>query len=64
MKNYYFVSFKWYDSTIFCSNIVLAESKDVVEKHYTEKYGWCSVHDIQCYELEEAKRKGMPIIKL
>lgn len=64
MKNYYFVSFKWYDSTIFCSNIVLAENKDIVEKHYSEKYGWCSVRDIQCGELDEAKRKGMPIIKL
>ena len=63
-KHYYFVNFKWYDSGIFCSNIVLAENKEIVEKKYTEKYGWCSVRDIQVGELKMAKDKGMPIIEL
>jgi len=63
-KNYYFVSFKWYDSGIFCSNIALAENKEIVEKYYTEKYGWCDVRDIQCGEIDISKEKGMPVVEL
>lgn len=63
MKNYYFVDFKW-DDVVYCSNIVHAKTKEEVERYYKEKYGWCSVRNVQYGELEIAKRKGMPFIEM
>ena len=64
-KNYYFVSFSWYDSGLFCSNIALAENKEIVKEYYETTYGWCSVGDVlNVDEIKEAQKKGMPVIEL
>ena len=61
-KEYYYVNFKWCE-TIYCGNIVHADSIETVEKEYS-KYGWYCIREVQCGEIEMAKRKGMPIIEL
>ena len=62
MKKYYKVSFK-YSENVFCSNIAHADSMEAVEAHYS-KYPWFNVDDCLDYELESAKRKGMPIVEI
>ena len=62
MKRYFKVTFR-YSESIFCVNIAHAESHDAVPVHY-ERYDdvWIE-DDIPPYELESAKRKGMPIVE-
>lgn len=63
MKKYFAVSFKKSED-IYCSNIAHAESIKAVEAHYSLKYGWISVKECKKYEIEEAIRKGKPIVEL
>lgn len=58
----YKVSFEYSDG-VFCTNIAIAESEEAVRKQYS-KYPWVSVRECADYELEEARRKGMPIITI
>ena len=60
---YYKVDFKW-SETVFCSNIVYAETAEAVYAHYSEKYEWVSVDECSEHEVESAKRKGMPIVEI
>ena len=62
MKKYYKVSFQ-YSESVYCSNIAHAETAADVEAHYS-KYAWYSVKEAASYEVEEATRKGMPIIEV
>lgn len=62
MKKYYKVSFQ-YSESVYCSNIAHAETAADVEAHYS-KYPWYSVKEAASYEVEEATRKGMPIIEV
>lgn len=62
MKKYFAVSFK-YSENIYCSNIAHAETAEAVEAHYS-KYEWVSVRECEEYEVETARRKGMPIIEI
>lgn len=56
----YKVTFKT-KSGIYCANVAMADSKQAVETYYSGKYGWCAVDDCKPYELETARRKGMPV---
>ena len=62
MKKYYYVNFQ-YSENVFCANIAHAESAEAVENHYS-KYNWCYVQDATDYQVETARRKGMPIIEI
>ena len=62
MKKYYKVSFQ-YSESVYCANIAHAETAADVEAHYS-KYAWYSVKEAAAYEVEEATRKGMPIIEI
>lgn len=62
MKKYYNVSFQ-YSESVYCANIAHAETAADVEAHYN-KYAWHSVKEAAAYEVEEATRKGMPIIEI
>lgn len=62
MKKYYKVSFQ-YSESVYCANIAHAETAADVEAHYN-KYAWYSVKEAAAYEVEEATRKGMPIIEI
>lgn len=56
------VSFKYSENT-YCCNIVIAENTEIVKEKYS-KYEWFSIKECNENELEIAKRKGMPILKL
>lgn len=62
MKQYFKVSFQ-YSESVFCANIAHAESAADVEKAYS-KYSWYSVRPAEDYEVEEARKKGMPIVEV
>ncbi len=63
MKKYFNVSFQYSDG-VFCANIAHAESAEAVEKHYSEKYEWCKVSEATAADVEEAQRKGKPIVEI
>ena len=63
MKTYYSVTFKWYNSDLYCTNIVCADTEDSVKEKYS-RYGECFVKKCDESEVEIAKRKGMPIVEL
>lgn len=62
MKKYFAVSFK-YSESVYCSNIAHAETAEAVNAHYS-KYEWVSVRECEDYEVEAARRKGMPIVEV
>lgn len=62
MKKYFAVSFE-YSESVYCSNIAHAETAEAVEAHYS-KYEWVSVSECEDYEVETARRKGIPIIEI
>lgn len=60
----YKVEFAWYDTGTWCANIVQAESADAVHQHY-KKYGEKRyIWEAKDWEVDEAKRKGMPIVNI
>lgn len=63
MKKYFNVSFQ-YSESVYCSNIAHAESAEAVEAHYSEKYEWCKVSEATAADVEEAQRKGKPIVEI
>lgn len=63
MKKYYNVSFEYSDG-VYCANIAHAETAADVEAHYSSKYKWVKVSPAADYEVEEARRRGKPIIKV
>lgn len=62
MKKYFSVSFKYSEST-YCTNIAHAETAEAVKAHYS-KYEWVEVRECEEYEVETARRKGMPIVEI
>ena len=58
------VSFRWYESDTFCTNICIAENEDVVKEHYCEKYKNVTVSPASDYAVEDAKRRGMPVVTI
>ena len=62
MKKYFAVSFK-YSESVYCSNIAHAETAEAVNAHYS-RYEWVSVRECEDYEVETARRKGMPIVEI
>lgn len=63
-KQFYLVSFKWYDSDIYCSNIVHAGNDQAVRDYYSSKYRWCAVYSAKDEDLRKARERGIPIIEL
>lgn len=63
MKKYFNVSFQ-YSESVYCANIAHAESAEAVEAHYSAKYEWCKVSEATAADVEEAKRKGKPIVEI
>ena len=56
------VTFRWYDTDTFCTNICIADSEDTAREHYSKKYKDVTVRPAFDYEVEDAKRRGMPIV--
>ena len=63
MKKYFNVSFQ-YSESVYCANIAHAESAEAVEAHYSAKYEWCKVSESTAADVEEAQRKGKPIVEI
>lgn len=63
MKQYFNVSFQ-YSENVYCANIAHAETAADVETYYNSKYTWVSVSPAADYEVEEARRRGKPIIEI
>ena len=57
----YIVSFK-YSENVFCTNLVIG-TYEAVKKEYS-RYPWYSIKESNTWKIKDAKRKGMPIIKL
>lgn len=62
MKQYFNVTFQ-YSESVYCANIAHAETAADVEAHYS-KYAWISVSPAADYEVEEARRRGKPIVEV
>lgn len=63
MKKYFCVTFKWSDDDdVYCENLCHAENEEAVKEKYSE-YPWYTAREARPYEVEEAKRRGMPIIE-
>ena len=62
MKNYYNVTFQ-YSEAVYCANIAHADNEEAVKEAY-KKYPWCSVKPASAYDVEEAKRRGKPIVEI
>lgn len=63
MKKYFNVSFQ-YSESVYCANIAHAESAEAVEAYYAEKYEWCKVSEATAADVEEAQRRGKPIVEI
>ncbi len=61
MKKYYSVTFQ-YSEMVYCNNLAHAESVKAVEAHYS-KYPWVKVSPAAAYDIEDARRRGKPIIE-
>lgn len=57
----YIVSFQ-YSENVYCTNLAIG-THEAVEKEYS-KYPWYLIKEATTGQVEEARRKGMPIIKL
>lgn len=60
--NAYKVTFK-YSDFVYCTNIAKADTPERVREHYA-RYEWVVVKEATPYDIEEATRKGMPIITI
>ena len=63
MKQYFNVTFQ-YSESVYCANIAHAETAADVEAHYSSKYAWVSVSPAADYEVEQARRRGKPIVEI
>lgn len=61
MKAFYNVTYKWSES-VYCSNIAHAENELAVKEHY-KKYQILSITGASGSDINEAIRKGKPIIE-
>jgi len=61
MKSYR-VSFQYSERT-YCTNIVKATNENIIHEEYS-KYKWHDMRLATESDIEEATRKGMPIITL
>ena len=59
---FYNVSFK-YSESVYCANIAEADTIEEVNEAYS-KYAWFCVTEAKPYDIEEAKRRGKPIIRV
>lgn len=59
---YYNVTFKWYDTDTYCSNIAKAECAEDVKAHYAKYDSDPTINEASSYEVEAAKERGKPIV--
>lgn len=57
---YFNITFRWSKNT-FCANIAKADSIEAVKEHYSD-YEIISITSASAYDVEDAKRRGKPIV--
>lgn len=62
MKSYFMVTYQINENT-FCVNVAVASSRECVEKYYSG-YKLVDIHEANDWELELARRKGMPFVEV
>ena len=61
--NYYSITFRWYDTNTYCSNIVIVANEDAARKHYeNEGKEVVGISPASEYDVEDAQRRGKPVI--
>ena len=64
MKKAYMVSYMRYEDDIVTStNLVIAESEEAIEQSEYGSYAWHAISK-PYISIEEAKRRGMPIVEI
>ena len=62
MKKYFTVTYK-HSEAIYCANIVHAETVEAVKACYS-KYEQVNIRESEQYEVDAARRRGMPIVEI
>lgn len=63
MKTWYLATFKWSDSGVYCTNLVLTDSEEKAEGHYS-KYEMVSIRIADEWEVDNYRSRGMPVVEL
>ena len=63
MKTWYLATFKWSDSGVYCTNLVLTDSEEKAEEHYS-KYEMVSIRIADEWEVDNYRSRGMPVVEL
>ena len=63
MKTWYLATFKWSDSGVYCTNLVLTDSKEKAEEHYS-KYEMVSIRIADEWEVDSYRSRGIPVVEL
>ena len=63
MKTWYLATFKWSDSGVYCTNLVLTDSEEKAEEHYS-KYEMVSIRIADEWEIDNYRSRGMPVVEL
>ena len=63
MKTWYLATFKWSDDGVYCTNLVLTDSKEKAEEHYS-KYEMVSIRIADEWEVDSYRSRGMPVVEL
>ena len=63
MKTWYLATFKWSDDGVYCTNLVLTDSKEKAEEHYS-KYEMVSIRIADEWEIDSYRSRGIPVVEL
>ena len=63
MKTWYLATFKWSDSGVYCTNLVLTDSEEKAEEHYS-KYEMVSIRIADEWEVDSYRSRGIPVVEL
>ena len=63
MKTWYLATFKWSDSGVYCTNLVLTDSEEKAEEHF-KKYDMSTVRIAAEDEIYYYRSKGCPVVEL
>ena len=63
MKTWYLATFKWSDSGVYCTNLVLTDNEEKAEEHYS-KYEMVSIRIADEWEVDSYRSRGMPVVEL
>ena len=63
MKTWYLATFKWSDGGVYCTNLVLTDSEEKAEEHYS-KYKMLSIRIADEWEVDSYRSRGCPVVEL